>query len=61
MLNHTLRQFKVTLTCFRVSCYEDVIRPCLEVLDVVPVVSEAFGHGDTMEIEQCGTRQLLHL
>lgn len=55
------QQYEVRLTCFRVSCYQDVIRPCLEVLDVVPVVSQAFGHGDTVEIEQRGARQLLHL
>lgn len=61
MINHSRASFKVKPTCFRISCHDDVIRPCLEVLYVVPVVSEVSGHGDAMEIKQCGTRKLLHL
>lgn len=48
-------------TCFRVSRYEDIIWPRLEVLYVFPVVSKVFGHGDAMEVKQCGTRRLRHL
>lgn len=48
-------------TRFGIRCYDNVVWSCFEVLDVVPVFSEVFGHVDSMKVKQCRSRWLLHL